>query len=161
MRSLMILLALPLLAFACSDDTSPSDDDDGNGGTAANGGGGQGGSEGGQGGDGGSAGGGQGGEAGQGGEGGGGMCVPPTGAFDGNGCLTFASASEICGFNSDGEICAFAVGCGASADEGQCKINCEMGTTVNCYHQEDIDCLHAAAQCDDDCAALPACGWIL
>jgi hypothetical protein len=79
--------------------------------------------------------------------------------YDQNGCLTFTSASQICGFNSDNSVCAFSHSCSAG-DEDQCKINCEMGTTVKCYKMADVTCLqHAVAA--HDCAALAACAWIL
>jgi len=81
---------------------------------------------------------------------------------DGGGepCLTFTSASSICGFDSDDRVCAFSVSCGTSTDDGQCKINCEMGTTVRCYGPEDVGCLLSAVDAED-CTALSACGWIL
>ena len=79
--------------------------------------------------------------------------------FDQNGCLTFGSASDLCGFGSDDSACALQLSC-HGGDDGQCKINCEMGTTVKCYKQADVDCLaHAVAA--HDCAALDACAWIL
>ncbi len=79
--------------------------------------------------------------------------------YDQNGCLTFASAGKICGFASDDSVCTQNMTCsGGNAD--QCKINCEMGTTVKCYKMADVDCLqHAVAA--HDCAALAACMWIL
>jgi hypothetical protein len=80
--------------------------------------------------------------------------------YDQNGCLTFASASDVCGFASDGTVCTLARTCGQDPDDGQCKINCEMGTTVSCYKMADVDCLLAATAASD-CAALAACGWIL
>jgi hypothetical protein len=147
-----------LIAGACGSEDKPSDDDDG-GPTSTS-------STGGASSQGGSAtvssvGGGPGGSP-QGGSGGtGGGCSAPAGTFDNEGCLTFASASEICGFNSDGAICALSAGCGLSDDEGQCKINCEMGATVSCYTQADVDCLYQAAICDALCPDLSACGWIL
>ena len=76
------------------------------------------------------------------------------------GCLTFDGASALCGFSSNGSICETSLTCGSSTDEGQCQINCEMGTTVNCYEAGDVQCLVDAA-CADDCNALAACGWIL
>ena len=72
-----------------------------------------------------------------------------------------AAASVLCGFESDGAICDFSAGCGASEDADQCRINCEMGTTVNCYDQAAVDCLYTAAQCTASCTDLTACGWIL
>jgi hypothetical protein len=76
------------------------------------------------------------------------------------GCLTFASASQVCGFQSDGSICAFSIGCNNSTNMGQCQINCEMGTTVMCYSAKDVDCLRRA-EAARSCAALIACNWIL
>jgi hypothetical protein len=76
------------------------------------------------------------------------------------GCLTFAGASKICGFMSDDKVCAFSVGCGTSTDDGQCKINCEMGTTVKCYSAADVKCLEDAVAAKS-CAALTACNWVL
>jgi len=76
------------------------------------------------------------------------------------GCLTFASASEVCGFASDGGVCAFSIGCGNSTNMGQCQINCEMGTTVMCYSAKDVECLRQAVAARS-CTALAACNWIL
>jgi len=75
-------------------------------------------------------------------------------------CLTFDGASSLCGFSSDDSICEFAVACGASDDLGQCKINCEMGVTVVCNTEADVDCL-IDAMCSDDCGAIAGCGFIL
>jgi hypothetical protein len=81
--------------------------------------------------------------------------------YDQNGCLTFASAGEVCGFASDDTVCALSITCPAGGgDDSQCKINCEMGTTVTCYKMADVDCLLAATAAHD-CTALAACGWIL
>ena len=79
--------------------------------------------------------------------------------FDENGCLTYASASKLCGFDSDDSVCAQKLSC-EGGDDGQCKINCEMGTTVNCYKLADVECLLSAVAAHD-CAALAACHWIL
>ncbi len=76
------------------------------------------------------------------------------------GCLTFAGASKICGFMSDDAVCAYSVTCGSSTDDGQCKINCEMGTTVKCYTAADVKCLEDAVKAKS-CSALKACNWIL
>jgi len=76
------------------------------------------------------------------------------------GCLTFAGASKICGFMSDDSVCAYSVTCGSSTDDGQCKINCEMGTTVKCYTAADVKCLEDAVKAKS-CTALKACNWIL
>jgi hypothetical protein len=80
--------------------------------------------------------------------------------YDGEGCLTYPSASELCGFDSDSAICSFSVGCGTSTDLGQCRINCEMGTTVMCYTREHVACLRAAVA-SLSCTDLEDCGWIL
>jgi hypothetical protein len=76
------------------------------------------------------------------------------------GCLTYASASKICGFNSDESICKFAVSCKISTDVGQCKINCEMGVTVSCMTMTNFTCMKNAVA-SADCAALNKCNWVL
>lgn len=83
----------------------------------------------------------------------------PTVTYE-KGCLTFKGASALCGFSSDEQICETAVTCGLSSDLGQCQINCEMGTTVECYAEADVACL-AQAACAGDCTAMEACGFIL
>jgi hypothetical protein len=168
-----LLISVPLLSVAllsvmgCGDDEgdSPGTGAAGNSGGASTGGAAPGGA--GSGGDGGaSSGGAASGGAANGGAGGESACYDPGPLEFGPGpngepsCLTFAGASDVCGFESDGSICTFSVGCGASTDMGQCQINCEMGTTVNCYAQSDVDCI-IAAMCADDCTALTACGFIL
>ncbi len=80
--------------------------------------------------------------------------------LDDAGCLTFAGASKICGFSSDDKVCAFSVGCASSTDDSQCKINCEMGTTVKCYSAADVKCLEDAVTAKS-CSALKACNWVL
>jgi hypothetical protein len=91
------------------------------------------------------------------GEGGG--CPVPNVEYE-NGCLTFQGASTLCGFSSDDVICELAVRCGLSSDLSQCQINCEMGTTIECYAEADVACL-AQAACAADCDAMEACGFIL
>jgi hypothetical protein len=80
--------------------------------------------------------------------------------YDQNGCLTFASASRLCGFDSDGTVCDQRLLCSEGDELSQCKINCEMGTTVTCYKMADVECLQNAVAAHD-CAALEACHWIL
>lgn len=169
MRTLGLSVIL-LSVVACGDDDGDSSGAGatGNAGGASAGGAAPGGAasggEGG-GGDGGSASGGNGGAS-NGGAGGESACYDPGPLELGPGpngepsCLTFGGASDLCGFESDDSICEFSVGCGASTDLGQCQINCEMGTTVQCYALADADCI-IAAMCADDCAALTACGFIL
>ncbi len=101
-----------------------------------------------------------GGMAGAGGQGGM-ACEPPTGMFDKNGCLTFAGGSDICGSNSDDVLCNAALDCGVSTGNlDQCHIDCSQGMVVGeCYTQEDIDCVHNAAVCDNSCPDLSACHW--
>jgi hypothetical protein len=153
-RVLLFLGFAAALAAACGSDDKSSDDDDAARGASstASGQGASSASSSGSTGDGGGA---------EGGGGAGGVCSPPTGTFDIDGCLTFASASTICGIGSDGSICTFSVGCGLSESESQCEINCEMGTTVNCYDQAAVDCLYESAICSASCSDLSACGWIL
>jgi hypothetical protein len=91
--------------------------------------------------------------------GGGGGCPIPDVTYE-KGCLTFQGASALCGFSSDDTICELSVMCGLSTDLGQCRINCEMGTTIECYAEADVACL-AQAACAADCDALEACGFIL
>ncbi len=76
------------------------------------------------------------------------------------GCLTYEGASKICGFMSDDAVCAFSLTCATSTDDGQCKINCEMGSTVKCYTAADVKCLEDAVAAKS-CSALKACNWIL
>jgi hypothetical protein len=83
----------------------------------------------------------------------------PTYEYDQHGCLTFASASRVCGVNSDDSVCALRVSC-QGGDDGQCKIDCEMGSTVSCYKMADVQCLLNAVAAHD-CAMLAACGWII
>ncbi|HVK70877.1 MAG TPA: hypothetical protein VM694_40760, partial [Polyangium sp.] len=91
----------------------------------------------------------------------GGGCALPAGIeYNEMGCLTYQGASAVCGFMSDGGACELGVSCMASTDEGQCKINCAMGTTIKCYKEADVKCL-VDAVCAGDCDALKACGWIL
>jgi hypothetical protein len=77
-----------------------------------------------------------------------------------DGCVTYAGAAALCGFASDESICAFAVSCGRTDDVGQCKINCEMGSTFECYEAADVACLRAAKKAGD-CDALAKCRWVL
>lgn len=90
----------------------------------------------------------------------GGTAPLPEVEYDGDGCLTFAGASTLCGFSSDGSVCEASVACGTSGDLSQCAINCEMGTTIRCYEADDVACLWTAAQ-DEDCDAIEACDFIL
>jgi hypothetical protein len=76
------------------------------------------------------------------------------------GCLAFAAAQQVCGFESDETVCELAVSCGASKDVGTCKINCEMQTTINCYSNADAKCLLDAAK-SKSCAKLATCNWKL
>src|SRR5690606_7676620 len=79
---------------------------------------------------------------------------------DAKGCVTYAGAGALCGFASDESICAFAVSCGRTDAVGQCKINCEMATTSECYEATDVACLRAAVKAGA-CDALAQCRWIL
>ena len=79
---------------------------------------------------------------------------------DDAGCLTYAAAQEVCGFGSDGTICKFAFGCGATTAADQCQINCEMQSTITCFHTADAQCLVDATK-SKSCAALSACKWKL
>jgi hypothetical protein len=76
------------------------------------------------------------------------------------GCVTYQSASMLCGTMSDDSVCKFSVGCGHSTDDGQCKINCEMGSTVNCFTADDAKCLEDAVK-SGSCTDLKNCKWIL
>jgi hypothetical protein len=76
------------------------------------------------------------------------------------GCLTYAAAQKVCGFGSDGAICKFAAQCAATADKGQCKVNCEMQSTITCLSAADAQCLIDATE-TKSCAALSACKWKL
>jgi hypothetical protein len=80
--------------------------------------------------------------------------------YNAEGCLTFAGASALCGFESDGSICEFALECGLSESTSQCSINCEMGATVSCYTRETVACLRSAAS-TFNCGAASECGFIL
>lgn len=96
------------------------------------------------------------------GSGGGASCgeLPAGLTFDDKGCLTFDGASRVCGAKSDGKVCAQAESCGVITDANQCSINCEMGTSVQCYQQEDVDCI-VQATCAGSCDALKSCNWAL
>lgn len=76
------------------------------------------------------------------------------------GCLTYAAAQQVCGFNSDGSVCKFAAQCGAATDVGQCKINCEMQSTITCFAAVDALCLLNALNAKA-CTAISACKWKL
>ncbi|CAN5908769.1 hypothetical protein BH11MYX2_BH11MYX2_39390 [soil metagenome] len=84
----------------------------------------------------------------------------PTPVFGADGCLTFASASKFCGSASDDRVCNLSLSCATSSGLDQCHINCEMGATVKCYRQADVDCLTAATDAKS-CPNLAACGFIL
>ena len=77
-----------------------------------------------------------------------------------DGCLTFAAAQQVCGFSSDGAICAHAVGCDATTSKSDCGINCEMQSTVTCLKPADAKCLLDAAAAKS-CSALAKCKWKL
>lgn len=79
--------------------------------------------------------------------------------YDSNGCLTFAGASDFCGFDSGDRVCTFMVACGIASDLSQCKINCEMGTTVMCYGPDDVQCVIDAVSANA-CNDATTCGWI-
>lgn len=85
---------------------------------------------------------------------------PPDLPTNDAGCLTYAAAAEVCGFKSDESVCNFALGCGATTNLGQCKINCEMQSTVTCFAPADAACLLAAVSAKS-CTALKACKWKL
>lgn len=101
-----------------------------------------------------------------GGEVGGGACLDTSRLVYGPGpagepsCLDVPSANVFCGFGSDEEICEFSVSCGHSEDLGQCKINCEQGSSAFCNDMASVDCV-VAAYCSEDCEALAACTFIL
>ena len=81
--------------------------------------------------------------------------------YDEQGCLLYSSASQLCGFNSDEAVCTYWHDrCGENNDIGQCKIDCEMGATVECYKEADVLCLLNAVEAQD-CVAMEACGWII
>lgn len=95
-----------------------------------------------------------------GGTGDGGLPPPPDGGSGGDaGCLTFEQASNLCGFNSGGQICNFAVSCSLSTSQSQCQINCEMGATVSCYTTATALCVANAYQAEN-CAVLATCGVV-
>ena len=73
------------------------------------------------------------------------------------GCVTGEAVSSICGTHSNDRICKLAIMCGVDDNDGQCKINCEQGTSINCYSEASAECLVNAM----DCASLKACNWIL
>lgn len=84
----------------------------------------------------------------------------PTIDLGDGGCVTYDSASKLCGSMSDDSICKYSVTCGKSTSDGQCKINCEMAATVTCYSKADAQCLLDAVK-SQSCTALKACKWIL
>jgi hypothetical protein len=77
------------------------------------------------------------------------------------GCITFQGAGKLCGGASDRKIRNFSVSCGTSTSVGQCKINCEMYTTVQCFNASDAAACLLNATSANDCAALKACKWKL
>ncbi|MDI3284494.1 hypothetical protein [Polyangium sp. 15x6] len=161
MRTFLLLFMVTAVSLAaCGDDKTGGDGGAGPGGSGGSGGSG-GGSDGG-GGTGGQGGGSStGGGSAAGGSGGGSACAIPAGVeYNDMGCLTYTGAAALCGFPSDGTACELAVSCMASTDEGQCNINCEMGTTIKCYKEADVQCL-VSAVCAGDCDALKACGFVL
>lgn len=101
----------------------------------------------------------------QGGDGGG-ACIDTSALTYGEGptgepeCLDGPSANTFCGFGSDEAICNFSVSCGISEDVGQCKINCEQGSSSFCNPPEAVACV-VEAVCAEDCAALKGCNFIL
>lgn len=81
----------------------------------------------------------------------------PSPAYDGDGCLTFASAQEICGSASNDLACTAVAACSLST-QSQCQIDCEMATTL-CIDSVSVDACLAAI--DGSCADLSACGgWL-
>jgi hypothetical protein len=83
---------------------------------------------------------------------------PPTPEYNEMGCLTYASASELCGTASNGDVCAKAAACGQ--DQDQCSINCEMAAAVYCIESAQVEaCLGALdAVCEDFSGACS--GWL-
>jgi hypothetical protein len=79
--------------------------------------------------------------------------------FNDAGCLTVEGASQFCGFSSNEQVCNFSVSCETSSSLSQCKINCEMGTTVRCYMASDVVCIGNAVQ-NASCTDFNACNWI-
>lgn len=80
--------------------------------------------------------------------------------YDAEGCLTFESASFICGFRSDGAACGRLTSCGIG-DMSQCQIDCEMATTL-CLGRELVDaCIAAFASEDCDRIRSDCNGWVV
>lgn len=79
---------------------------------------------------------------------------------DDEGCLTYAAAQQVCGSASDGAVCDHALDCGATTNAGECSINCEMWSTVECFTPADAKCLLDAAA-SKSCGALEKCAWKL
>lgn len=82
--------------------------------------------------------------------------------YDDAGCLTFTGASAFCGFDSDSTICEYAIDCRNDADLDQCKIDCEMSTTLGgCIDAASVDCVIQAVDAQS-CPDLQTCpGWAL
>lgn len=80
-----------------------------------------------------------------------------TPAYDDQGCLTFASANEMCAAQ-DSLLCTSSVGCGHS-DEGQCSIDCTMATVL-CLDSPKVTACIAAVE-SGTCTDIAACqGWL-
>lgn len=81
----------------------------------------------------------------------------PTPQFDEEGCLTLASANELCSFDG-AVVCAAAVEC-AGADGSQCGIDCTMATALCLSETQVYDCLDAvSAGCGGTWTACD--GWL-
>ena len=80
--------------------------------------------------------------------------------YDANGCLTLTSTSALCGFDSDGSVCAFAVNeCVSSTDVGQCWLDCELSASNVCITASMVGCL-VQKYCAHSCTIV-ACGIAL
>jgi hypothetical protein len=81
----------------------------------------------------------------------------PTAMYNQDGCLTYASASALCGFSSNGDACKRYESCGRGT-ASECQINCEMYTSFTCVERDFVDTCLAAVE--KDCDALSVCqGW--
>lgn len=76
------------------------------------------------------------------------------------GCLGFGQASSVCGFNSDGGVCALAVTCNQAQNQSSCQNRCEQSAITTCYRPSDVACVQDAVV-QASCTALSACGWRL
>ncbi|HJL19730.1 MAG TPA: hypothetical protein RMH99_28970 [Sandaracinaceae bacterium LLY-WYZ-13_1] len=79
--------------------------------------------------------------------------------YDADGCLTWDSASARCGFESDASDCTLVASCGFN-EASQCRIDCEMATTL-CLEADFVDaCLTALDSGECSRVSADCGGWL-